>query len=50
MIDVETEMSEEALRRYLESQGRFRRAGVDLARVQRRSILETWEDLRRQVA
>ncbi len=47
VIDVETEMSEEALRRYLESQGRFRRAGVDLARVQRR-VEASWKALRRR--
>ena len=44
VINVEPEMSAAALERYFSMQGRFRKAGMDLARV-RASIEKQWEEL-----
>jgi pyruvate/2-oxoacid:ferredoxin oxidoreductase beta subunit len=44
-INVEPEMSDEALKSYFELQGRFRKAKVDLARV-REAIARNFEELR----
>lgn len=45
VINVEPEMCDKALERYLGSQGRFKRSGVTVETV-RAGILENWEDLR----
>ena len=49
VIDVEPEMSDEALSRYLGAQGRFRKSDIDIARI-RRSIDLSWQELRARAA
>jgi pyruvate/2-oxoacid:ferredoxin oxidoreductase beta subunit len=43
-VNIEPDFSEEALRRFIESQGRFARSKVSVEEV-RRAVLESWEDL-----
>ncbi len=45
VINIEPEMSFEALERYIAAQGRFRKTGVDIAEV-RREIEQSWIRLR----
>jgi pyruvate ferredoxin oxidoreductase beta subunit/2-oxoisovalerate ferredoxin oxidoreductase beta subunit len=48
-VNVEPELSDDALARYFERQGRFRKANLDLGRV-RAAITADWEELRRRAA
>jgi pyruvate ferredoxin oxidoreductase beta subunit/2-oxoisovalerate ferredoxin oxidoreductase beta subunit len=49
VINLEPEMSEDALERYFAAQGRFRKAKVDLEQVQA-EIHRSWELLRAREA
>jgi pyruvate/2-oxoacid:ferredoxin oxidoreductase beta subunit len=49
VINVEPEMSEEALEKYFAGQGRFRKAKFDLALI-RQEIDRSWEFLRARAA
>jgi pyruvate/2-oxoacid:ferredoxin oxidoreductase beta subunit len=48
VINIEPEMCDESLERYISSQGRFKRSGVSVATM-REGITATWEDLRARV-